>query len=60
MDLISFVILLINIMNPYGIQVLDFVLNLTKRYLKQTKPDQRCSNAFGGFPSDSSLDETQE
>lgn len=56
MDLISLVILLINIMSPYGVQVLDFVLDLAKRYLKQIKQDQNCSCAIGGFPSNSCLD----
>ena len=59
MDLISLVILLINIMKPYGVQVLHFVFDLAKRYLKQTKPDPRCSYAIEGFPTDS-LAEPQE
>lgn len=59
MDLISLKILLINIMNPYGVQVLNLVFDLAKRYLKQTKPDPRSSYAVGGFPIDSSLAEPQ-
>lgn len=47
-------------MNPYGVQVLHFVFDLAKIYLKQTKPDPRCSYAIGGFPTDSSLAEPQE
>lgn len=50
MDLISLVILLINIMSPYGVQVLDFVLDLAKRYLKQIKQEQKCSCAIWRVP----------
>lgn len=47
-------------MKPHGAQVLHFVFDLAKIYLKQTKPDPRRSCAIGGFPTDAFSAEPQE
>lgn len=50
MDLISLVILLINIMNPYGVQVLHFVFDLAKRYLNKQNQTQDVPMQLEGSP----------